>query len=728
MKDGETLDLSLHGVDPVTFTIIRHRLVRVTEEAVTALKRVSGSPITNEAHDLMVALYTKEGELLTGGVGFLHHYVGASQATKHILKIFAGEINDGDVFLLNDPYTAAFHPPDVYIITPIFHADELVAICANFVHVNDIGAIDPGGFSPNSTSVYQEGFQTPGLKLVDRGETRRDVLNTMLNMSRDPGMLELDLRSQIAANNVAKERIGALIEEYDHRTVTTVFEQLITQSRNRFRQRLLELPDGMWEARQYLDSDAEDRIYRINLRLEKSGASLTFDLDGTDVQSKRGYNCTYWTTVGAVCAPLFVILCHDLTWNDGIIREVQVRAPEGSLVNARRPAPISISTVATVQILNCLSTLVLSKMVGSTEQTQDRATAVWCGHDAPAMVEVSRNGQSLIDVFTDSFGGAGGARSFADGIDLGGVLPNLVSRWGNVERHESHLPLMYLHRRLVPDSGGPGKYRGGLGHEYAVTPVAPDEFDSIQLVTFGRATKVPPSTGLSGGYPGCNVEYLIYRDTDVWTTAGAFPPALEQLTAQQLDRCPWGLHPLQYGDVFYVCMPGSGGYGDPLDRQPDKVARDLVEQKISASAAREIYGISIDKDGQIEQDSDFRQAIRRARLESSDANPLVLPTAPAEPTQYKLGDNARVVRTDDGAAFVACDQCSTVLVPLNRDWKQGLPSRQRALSTVGSYPHSPEEFCLREFACRNCGALLDVEVTHRHDPYLASTLTELESR
>ena len=169
MKDGETLDLSLHGVDPVTFTIIRHRLVRVTEEAVTALKRVSGSPITNEAHDLMVALYTKEGELLTGGVGFLHHYVGASQATKHILKIFAGEINDGDVFLLNDPYTAAFHPPDVYIITPIFHADELVAICANFVHVNDIGAIDPGGFSPNSTSVYQEGFQTPGLKLVDRG-------------------------------------------------------------------------------------------------------------------------------------------------------------------------------------------------------------------------------------------------------------------------------------------------------------------------------------------------------------------------------------------------------------------------------------------------------------------------------------------------------------------------------------------------------------------------------
>ena len=726
MNKPDPFELSLAGVDPVTFTIIRHRLVRVTEEAVSALKRVSGSPITNEAHDLMVALYNKDGELLTGGVGFLHHYVGASQATKHILKIFAGEINDGDVFLLNDPYTAAFHPPDVYIITPIFYAGELVAICANFVHVNDIGAIDPGGFSPNSTSVFQEGFQTPGLKLVDRGVTRHDVLNTILNMSRDPGMIELDLRSQIAANNVARERILALIEEYDQHTVATVCRQLIEHSRQQFRQRLLELPDGMWEARQYLDSDAENRIYRINLRLEKKGYSLSFDLEGTDEQSKRGYNCTYWTTVGSVCAPLFVILCHDMTWNDGIIREVKVRAPEGSLVNAKRPAPISISTVATVQILNCLSTLALSKMVGSSEHSQDRATAVWCGHDAPAMVEVTRDGQSLIDVFTDSFGGAGGARSFADGIDLGGVLPNLVSRWGNVERHESHLPLVYLYRRLVPDSGGPGKYRGGLGHEYAVTPLNPEEFDTIQLVAFGRANKVPPSTGLSGGYPGCNVEYLIYRDTDLWTTQSSFPPQLAQLQSKQLESCPWGLHQLEHGDIFHVCMPGSGGYGDPLARDPAAVVKDLAQEKITAASARDIYGISVDENGQLEEDSGLREKILEARLEHADTMQAPLPAANTESTRYKMGENLRVVKAEDGNAFVACAQCATVLVPLSAEWKQDLPQREIALTTVGGHSASPQEFCLREFSCFNCATLLDLEVTRRDDPYLRSTLNDLE--
>jgi N-methylhydantoinase B len=723
MKDLERSEVSLEGVDPVTFTIVRHRLVRVTEEAVAALKRVSGSPITNEAHDLMVALYTRDGELLTGGVGFLHHYVGASQAAKHVLADFHGDIHDGDVFLLNDPYTAAFHPPDVYIITPIFFDEELVAICANFVHVNDIGAIDPGGFSPNATSVYQEGFQTPGLKLVDRGETRRDVLNTMLNMSRDPGMLELDLRSQIAANNVAKERIRALITEYDREIFATVCRELIEQSRKKFRRRLLEIPDGMWEARQYLDSEAEERVYRISLRLEKKGASLTFDFEGTDPQSRRGYNCTYWTTLGAVVAPMFVILCHDMTWNDGIIREVKIRAPEGSLVNARRPAPISISTVATVQIVNCLSTLALSKMVASCEAGRDRATAVWCGHDAPAMVEVVRNNQSLIDVFTDSFGGAGGARSFADGIDLGGVLPNLVSRWGNVERHESHLPLVYLYRRLVPDSGGPGKYRGGLGHEYAVAPVGPDAFDAIHLVTFGRATTFPPSTGLAGGYPGCTVEYLLYRETRLWETGGRFPPALPDLDAKRTERCPWGVHDLRYGDVFYVRMPGSGGYGDPLERDPDRVARDLAQGKITAASAREIYGIAVGRNGDV--DSSLRQAILAARLAAGNRRDAFAPPPSGGATRYRLSENLRIVRSGDAEALLECARCSTVLAPLGRDWKRAVARSERPWSTAGAAGDSPEAFCLREFSCPGCGALLDVEVTRRDDPDLASTLSDL---
>ncbi|MFT4965122.1 MAG: N-methylhydantoinase B, partial [Halobacteriales archaeon] len=382
MSDTEPtddIDLSVEGLDPVTFQIIKHRLVRVTDEAVEALKRVSGAPNTNEGHDLMVALYTKDGSLLTGGVGFLHHYLGASEATKHIIDRFEGDIEEGDMFILNDPYTAALHPPDVYIICPIFYEGELQAFSASFVHVADIGAVDPGGFSPNATTIFHEGFQTPGMKLIEGGEMRDDVLETILNMSRDPGMVELDLRSEIAANNVAKDRLQGLMDEYSPDTVEYVGEQLIEQSEKKLRKRLQELPDGRWEERQYLDSASEDRSFTVQLALEKEGDSLRFDFAGTDGQSEVGFNCTEIGTVGGVIAPLLPLLCHDMTWNDGIFRAIDVEAPEGTIVNAERPAPISIATIGTLQMCNSLSTLAVSKLLGASEAYADRATGVWHG-------------------------------------------------------------------------------------------------------------------------------------------------------------------------------------------------------------------------------------------------------------------------------------------------------------------------------------------------------------
>src|SRR6476620_6859101 len=184
-------------MDPVTFSIIRHRLFRVIEEAVITLKHVSGSAITNEGHDLMVSLYQPDGSLLMGGVGFLHHLTSAAEACKSIICSFKDQIRDGDIFLLNDPYTAALHTSDVYLVSPIYFDGALVAWSACFVHVSDIGAMNPGGFAPDAQDIFTEGFSSQGLKLVDRGSLRQDVWDTILNMVRSPEMVALDLRSLI---------------------------------------------------------------------------------------------------------------------------------------------------------------------------------------------------------------------------------------------------------------------------------------------------------------------------------------------------------------------------------------------------------------------------------------------------------------------------------------------------------------------------------------------------
>ncbi|RQG95400.1 hydantoinase B/oxoprolinase family protein [Natrarchaeobius chitinivorans] len=719
MSSSTDEPLTLESVDPVTFQIIKHRLTQVVDEAVETLKRVSGSPNTNEAHDLMMALYTDEGDLLTGGVGFLHHYIGASRATKHVIEYYGEDVNEGDVFLLNDPYTAAFHPPDVYIISPIYYDGELQAFAANFVHVNDVGSVDPGGFSPNSTSIFHEGFQTPGLKLVDAGEMRQDVLDTILNMSRDPGMLELDLRSQIAATNVAEDRFKSLLEEYGATDVTAVGDELIRHTENRISKRLEDLPDGRWEARQYVDSVPEDELFTVELALEKEGDSLTFDFEGTDEQAEYGINCTYWATVGGVLAPLLPLLCSDMTWNDGLIRPLEVNAPSGTLVNAERPAPISIATVATLQVCNCLSSLVVSKMVGSSDEYADRSTGIWHGAHGGYIVEATVDGHTNVDVITDTYAGAAGARAFDDGVDLGGELVNVVSRWANAERHESTLPIAYLYRRFVADSGGPGEYRGGVGHEHAIAPVG--DVDSFETVTFGRGVDVSASTGVFGGYPGCTTEYTAYRDTDVWAEETDLPPSSETLESAETESAVWGQTPFEVDDFLHVRMAGSGGYGDPLRRDADRVATDVAAGKITPDSARDVYGVPVTADGEIDGDVTARRdSIREARLAESERGEPPIGRLEAESTDRRLGPYLPVV-TDGDAEYVACE-CETVLSPATESWKDRAAVRERDLSNAGAGRDVNSDVILREFVCPSCATLLDTEVAGAGDPYLESRL------
>lgn len=593
-------------MDPMTFSIIRHRLFRIIDEAVITLKHVSGSAITNEGHDLMVSLYRADGSLLMGGVGFLHHLTSAAEACKSIIRRFEGRIREGDVFLLNDPYTAALHTSDIYLVAPIHFEGELIAWSACFVHVYDIGAMNPGGFSPQSADIFTEGFSSPGIRIVDQGEMVQDVVDTLLNMVRSPEMVMLDLRSMIACNNVARERMQALARKYGARAVDDAGSELITQSEALLRARLAELPDGSWQSRQYLDVNGETATVRLTMT--KTGDRLVFDFTGSSEQSRHAINCTKWASLGGLFAPLFPLLCYDITWNEGVIRPVEMVAPEGSIVNCTRPAPVSVATVAAIQSVNNAACATIGKMLAASDRYREQATSVWhANHFAIFKFGRNQKGGQSIGIFTETFAGAGGARSFADGVDIGGEIPNPISRMANVETVEANFPIRYLFRRRMKDSGGPGLWRGGTGGELAVVPhKAPD--GGIHYVISGKGDRHPMSDGLAGGFPGAPNRYAWAKASD-----GHAPGAADAAAG---DPVSWGVFPLMGKDALYVRWNGGGGYGDPLDRAPERVAADVAEDLVSVEAARDVYGVVLREDGAPDGPAtqDLRARGRAARL------------------------------------------------------------------------------------------------------------------
>lgn len=692
----------MSDVDPITFEIIRHRLFRTIEEAVITLKQVSGSATTNEGHDLMVSLYTREGDLLMGGVGFLHHLSSAAEACKAIIRRFEGEIEPGDIYLLNDPYTAALHTSDVYLIAPIHHGGELVAWSACFVHVNDIGAINPGGFSPQARDIFSEGFSSPGLRIVSKGRVCRDVLDTLLNMVRSPDMVALDIRSMIACNNVARERLNVLIGRYGLSAFASVSTTLIAQSQRLLEERLLVLPDGVWQARQYMDVEGDPAV--IQLTLYKKGARLVFDFAGSSPQSKYGVNCTRWAAWGGLLAPVFPLLCHDITWNEGLIRPIEMKAEPGLIVNCLRPAPVSIATTAAVQAVNNASLLCLSKMLAASDRFRQESTAVWHGSHL-CLYQFGRNqhGYEVIGSTTETFGGSGGGRYLRDGIDIGGEIPNPISRMANVESNEAAMPIRYLFRRRLRDSGGAGRFRGGTGGEYAwVLHDAPE--GRFGFVVSGKGVDYPMAHGVSGGYPGAPGRYVIVREWD--RPAQHAPMHLSEIAGRQ-EPVSWGVYEVGPNDAFYVRWNGGGGYGDPLEREPSSVCKDVAEGTVSREAARDLYGVVL-ADGELdaEKTEELRRSLRAPHTPRS---------AGTGTGQFSIS-LMRAGGPDDGR--VACRGCGHDLGPASAGWKAQARTIERRLCDLATVYTTGPEALLREFRCPACGLLLDSEVARRDDAAL----------
>jgi N-methylhydantoinase B len=580
-----------------------------------ALERTGGTVTTTQQHDYNASLYRPDGEIMAAGETYGHHVVCAGFAVKRIIESFGKEeIFPDDIFLLNDPYLAAIHNPDVYIVSPIHYQDRLVGWSATFVHVSDVGAITPGGDSPDATEIFQEGFRIPGIKLVERGKLRRDVFTTITHMTRQPEAVGLDLKCEIAANNVAKARLQAMYGQYGAELMNSVSMEMIHYTETILRKRLSEIADGEWH--ETLTIEAEGPC-RLALTLRKQQDRLVFDFTGTDPQVRKGINLPFHGTFGFCFGAILYSIAYDLPKNQGVLKPMEVIAPKGTLVNVEFPGPISMSTTSSGFGVGFLANSVLMQMIATSERWRKEIVAPSASHRncRHSGVNQYRRYSAFINMAHGAMDG-NGARIDQDGVDSGGSYMSCP----NVEWMELQYPLLYLFRRHAIDSAGAGKFRGGIGVESAHTLHDAPE-GKIRGVAYGVAGWENSGHGMFGGYPGAPSIMILKEKTRVKELiANNMPPTQVAALGGEGTTLPYCNFELHDGDLLYMRVASGGGYGDPLERDPELVRSDVANAIVSKAAARDIYGVVFkDSDLQVDRDAtrELRAAMKKQEIEEA---------------------------------------------------------------------------------------------------------------
>lgn len=587
-------------LNATTFEILLHRMWQITSEMAQTMVKVSGSAVTAEARDYMTSLYTAEGNCLMLGAGVTLHGATGPLGLKYIIEKYSKNpgISDGDFWLINDTAICSPHQPDWVIFTPIFYGGEIVAWSGTMTHMPDIGSIDPGGFCPSAREIYHEGMRIQGIKFGERGEMRPDIEATLLGMSRDPGMLGLEIRAQMAAGTTAKRRVLETIEEFGIESFMQLCVDLPLYSEMRLRSRLKEIPDGTWRTIEYLEDDGlTDTIYKCVGTLTKTGDGLTFDFAGTSEQSPTYVNCAKPVVNGAVFTAIATLVGYDIPWNSGILNCVNINIPDGTIISATT-SPRSLGSIggATLCLDACL--ILVSEMLLSSgiEKYRRDASAQWNASVSGVVIAgVDQRDNYAVTIVMDELGGGMGARCYADGVDVAGFFMVLESLMPNVERMEYLFPMLYIYRREGMDTAGAGKFRGGCANEMAFT-LHDARAGGIDVIGHGFGSEAAIGPGLYGGYPAATWQHRVITNSDINKRIkdGTVPADLSELSGDhELMRAQFRKE-LHTNDIYCNHFYGGGGYGDPLDREPERVGKDVMDKRVSLESARTIYGVVID--------------------------------------------------------------------------------------------------------------------------------------
>ena len=591
-----------NNLDPITYEILRHRLFSILQEGRYAMARVSGSPVATEAKETMTSIYTADGDVVLTAAGVFLHITGVADEIKYIIKSYSKSpgIYEGDIFFFNDPYIGGIHTNDISSLKPIFFEGKLVAWAAGLVHTAEVGAIQPGGMPGDATEVFHEGLSVPGLKVVEKGELRNDVIGFLERATRAPAMIILDTKARNAACYAVEKGFLELMKRYGKDALAALFDQLISESAVLARKKLEKLPDGVWSQEIFVDHDGSDYCTnRIVCTMTKEKDHITFDYSGTSLQTPGSVNCAWHGAMGSLFVALAGILFWDVPWNGGMVEPVTAIFPEGSMVNCTYPASCAQCPPSPGIAITSAAGMCISKMLAASDEFRGDFNAAWAtGICFLSYGGIDQYGTRTGSMLMDPFASGCGAGYDRDGVDSGGIQMTPESDCADVETYEAAGPILYLFRKHRIDSGGPGKFRGGAGLEMAHMV---HNTGSLYISEHGVGEKITPTLGLWGGYPSSSAIQVLIEDGE--------------LVKKELQKgnVPWTIEdcqkikgakqmPLYYGKVvpegaigaFHTT--GGGGYGDPLERKQEKVKNDVESFIHSFEVAENVYGVILDRE------------------------------------------------------------------------------------------------------------------------------------
>ena len=557
----------MRKIDPIRLEVIKNAFDTIADEMALILMRAAHSPIVRDSMDFSTALCDPAGQTLAQGVTTPMHLGSFYDAMRHLITRYAGDVQEGDTFVGNDPYAAAGqHLPDFYIVQPIFSAGRLVGWATTVAHHADVGGIVPGSNALGATEIIQEGIRVPFLKLEEAGRPDRKLWEMILLNVRVPEQMTGDLNAQIAACTAGRRGLLDLMGRYGVDEVLRYGDELHDYAERLTRAEIREIPNGVYTFTDHLDGLGRTPVPIIfDCTLTVADETITVDWTGSSKQVGGGINTPLPFTKAGVYTALRSVMTSDIPNCHGFTRAIAVTAPLGTIVNSVYPAPTGARGITGYRIIDCIFGALASVL-------PDRVTADGMGGSSVPAFGGWWRGKPF--VFSETLMGTWGAALTHDGQE---GVPHMGANQANVpvEMIEASFPLRILRYSLVPDTGGPGRFRGGnsLMREYQYLA---DE----GVLTLRSDKRDFPPHGLDGGRPGVGpTNRVISGDSEI-----SLPVLVTEAVILKRD------------DVFCHVTPSGGGRGDPLLRDPEAVLEDVLEQKVTPGFARAAYGVMLQAD------------------------------------------------------------------------------------------------------------------------------------